>query len=322
MSFPAAKFVDLPDLKMATYEKGEGMPVILCHGFPEIAFSWRSQIEALSQAGFRAIAPDMRGYGETGAPLSDKGTKEDVPLYDIKHLLGDMVALLDVLDIEKAVFCGHDWGGFVVWSMPLYYPERCAGIIGVNTPFTPRSKREPIGALRHMFGEDNYMVQFQKYGMAEKIFEEDIERSMKFWYRKGMKRSEYDAQPAERRGHSFIKAYQQGGKLGGTPLFNDDVMKTYKDAFTKTGYRGGINWYRNMSRNWEMSEGIKDLIEVPSLMISAADDVVLRPEMADGMEEFVPDLEKHIIPDCGHWTQQEQPEALNKIMTDWLKKRF
>jgi pimeloyl-ACP methyl ester carboxylesterase len=320
--FPNPKFINLPDLKMAIYEKGEGVPVILCHGFPEIAFSWRHQIDALAAAGFRAIAPDMRGYGETGRPLSDDGTEAGVPLYALKHLAGDMIALLDALEIDKAIFCGHDWGGFVVWQMPLYFPDRVAGVIGVNTPFTPRSTRDPIGALRHMFGEENYMVRFQEFGVVEKMFEKDISRSMRFWYRKGMTRAEYDSQPAERRKHSFVKAFEQGGELGGIPLFTDEEMAVYEKAFTKTGYAPGINWYRNMSRNWEESENVKEHIPHPSLMICAADDVVLRPEGADGMEDYIPDLEKHTIADCGHWTQQEKPEELNQLMVDWLTKKF
>ena len=324
--FPKPQFVEIPDLKMAIYEKGTEKnscpPVILCHGFPEIAFSWRHQLDALSEAGFRAIAPDMRGYGKTAKPLSDKGTKDDVPLYDVKHLVDDMIALLDKLGIEKAIFCGHDWGGFIVWSIPLYYPERVAGVIGVNTPFTARSKQEPIETMRHLFGDENYVVRFQEYGVVDKIFEEDIPRSMRFWYRKGMKRAEYDAQPAERRSHSFVKAFQQGGDLGGQPLFSDDELKVYEEAFTATGYTPGINWYRNMTRNWEASKDVKQLVPHPALMISAADDVVLRPEMTEGMEEFVPDLEKHIIADCGHWTQQEKPDELNKLIIDWLNKRF
>ncbi len=322
MTFPAAQLIDIGELTMAVYQKGEGLPVIMCHGFPEIAFSWRHQLDPIAAAGFRAVAPDMRGYGDTGAPKNAKGDQSDVPLYDMKHLTDDMVNLLDALDCEKAIFCGHDWGGILVWQMPLLHPARVAGVIGVNTPALARPPMEPISGLRHVFGEDNYVVMFQDYRKVDEILEADIMRSMRFWYRKGMTRAEYDSQPPERQGHSFIKAYQAGGELRGKPLFSDKELAVYAQAFTKTGYTPGINWYRNLTRNWEISEGLDETISCPCLMISAADDVVLRPEMADGMEERIKDLEKHIIPDCGHWTQQEKPGELNRLMIDWLKRRF
>ncbi len=322
MTFPEPRYVRTNGLDMALYEQGpaDGVPVILCHGFPELAYSWRHQLPALAAAGFRAIAPDQRGYGNTGGP---KG-KDAVPLYDMEHLTGDLTGLLDALGLEKAVFCGHDWGGIVVWQMPLLHPERVAGVIGVNTPFMPRPPLDPIGGMRHVFGEDMYIVYFQKYGEAEKILDADIPRSMRFWYRKsGMTLSQYDALPASQKNLAFLKGYQAPEETwGGKPLLTPEEFGYYIRAFEKTGYEGGINWYRNFTRNWERSAGLTERVDVPALMISAADDYVLRPSMADGMEKYVPDLEKHVIPDCGHWTQSEQPEALNRNMIDWLKRRF
>ena len=324
-TFPQPKIIDTGELNMAIYQAGEGLPVIMCHGFPETAFSWRHQLGAVASAGFHAIAPDMRGYGKTGAPKKAKGDQSDVPLYDIEHLTGDLVSLLDKLSLEKAIFCGHDWGGLVVWQLPLFHPDRVAGVIGVNSPFIARPKMEPIGGLRHVFGDDNYIVMFQDYGKVDKLLEADIARSMSFWYRKGMTRAQYNSQPAERRGHSFIKAYESFIESGEAPdalVMSDTELAVYIKAFEKTGYTPGINWYRNLTRNWELSEGLEEKITCPCLMISAADDVVLTPEMTSGMENYISDLEKHIIPDCGHWTQQEKPGELNRLMTDWLKKRF
>lgn len=320
MSFPAPHFVESNGLRMAVYEQGSGFPVVLCHGFPELAYAWRHQLPALAEAGFRAIAPDQRGYGATGGP---KGP-DSVELYDMAHLTGDLVGLLDALGLEKAVFCGHDWGGLVVWQMPLMHPSRVAGVIGVNTPFMPRGPIDPIQMMRQAFGEGMYIVQFQERGKAERILEADIARSMRFWYRKSrMKLADYDKLPAEHKGLSFLRSYERDEATWSAPLvLTEAELAVYVEAFEQTGYEGGINWYRNIARNWQTSAGLTQRIDVPCLMISAADDVVLRPEMTNGMENYIPDLEKHVIPDCGHWTQSERPEELNRLMLGWLRRRF
>lgn len=322
MAFPEPYYVKTNGIDMAVYEEGpkDGVPVVLCHGFPELAYSWRHQLPALAKAGFRAIAPDQRGYGNTGGP---KGP-EWVPLYDMKHLTDDLAGMLDALGLEKAIFAGHDWGGIVVWQMALRHPDRVAGVIGVNTPFIPRAPIDPIEGMRAVFGEDMYIVYFQKYGEADALLDKDVARSMRFWYRRsGMTLAEFDARPASEKNLAFLKGFAADESLWpGKVLLNDEELAYYTAAFKKAGFTGGINWYRNFSRNWKDSEGLVEKVSVPSLMISAADDIVLRPSMADGMEQFVPDLEKHVIPDCGHWTQSEQPEALNRLMVDWLKRRF
>jgi pimeloyl-ACP methyl ester carboxylesterase len=320
MAFPTPHFVETNGLRMAVHEQGAGFPVVLCHGFPELAYAWRHQLPALAEAGFRAIAPDQRGYGATGGP---KGL-DSVPLYDMAHLTGDLVGLLDALGLEQAVFCGHDWGGLVVWQMALMHPSRVAGVIGVNTPFLPRGPIDPIQMFRQVFGEGMYIVQFQEHGKAEQALEADIARSMRFWYRKSrMTLAEYDKLPAEHKTLSFLRSYERAEAEWSAPLvLSEAELAVYVEAFQRTGYEGGINWYRNMSRNWQASAGLAQRIEVPCLMISAADDIVLRPEMANGMENYIPDLEKHVIPNCGHWTQSEQPEALNHLIVGWLQRRL
>lgn len=322
MTFPEPHYVDTNGIRMAVYEQGpkDGVPVMMCHGFPEIAYSWRHQLPAIAGAGFRAIAPDMRGYGYTGGP---KG-KDAVPLYDVAHLTDDLAGLLDALGLDKAIFAGHDWGGIVVWQMALRHPDRVAGVIGVNTPFMPRGPIDPIAGMRMAFGEDMYIVFFQNFGVAEKIFEKDVARTMRFWYRKSpMKLADFDKLPADQKNFSFLKSFETDESTWiGEGLLTAEELDHYTRAFETSGFEGGINWYRNFTRNWEMSEGQAQKVDAPSLMISAADDIVLRPELAIGMEQYVPDLEKHIIPDCGHWTQSEKPQELNALMVDWLKRRF
>ncbi|MBX3488471.1 alpha/beta hydrolase [Parvibaculum sp.] len=322
MKFPEPHYVDTNGIRMAVYEQGpkDGVAVVMCHGFPELGYSWRHQIPAIADAGFRAIAPDQRGYGNTGGPKGE----DAVPLYDIAHLTDDLAGMLDALDIDKAVFAGHDWGGMVTWQMALRHPARVAGVIGVNTPFIPRGPVDPIAGMRMVFGEDMYIVYFQKFGVAEKIFDADVARSMRFWYRKSaMKLADFDALPADQKNFSFLKSFDADESTWlGTQLLNAEELDYYTRAFEKSGFEGGINWYRNFTRNWQLTEGQTEKIDVPCLMISAADDIVLRPEMTAGMENHIPDLEKHVIADCGHWTQSEKPTELNALMADWLKRRF
>ncbi|HEY1614251.1 MAG TPA: alpha/beta hydrolase [Rhizomicrobium sp.] len=317
--FPTPRMIRTNGIDMAIYEAGPpgGFPVVLCHGFPELAYSWRHQIPALAAAGYRVIAPDQRGYGSTTRP-------EPIEDYDIVHLTGDLVGLLDALEIEKAVFCGHDWGGLVVWQMPLRHPDRVPGVIGVNTPFLPRSSIDPIAAFRALFGENMYIVYFQKPGEADRILAEDVGKTFRFFMRRGATTAaDYAKRPRNERNLELVNALQSDeARWGGEVLLTPDELKVFVDTFARTGFTGGINWYRNFSRNWQLSEGLEQLVRVPSLMIMAEDDVVLSPAMAEGMERFVPDLEKVLIRACGHWTQQEHPGQTNAAMIDWLKRHF
>jgi pimeloyl-ACP methyl ester carboxylesterase len=319
-SFPEPKMVKTNGIDMAVYEAGpkDGVPVVLCHGFPELAYSWRHQIPALAAAGYHVLAPDQRGYGRTSRP-------EAVTDYDMEHLTGDITGLLDAYGIKDAIFVGHDWGGLVVWQLPLFHPSRVRGVVGVNTPFLARGPMDPIAGMRMVFGEDMYIVYFQKPGAADAVLAKDVGKAFRFFMRKaGMKAADYAKLPAEQRNLALVKALEadESGWGGGQPLLNAEEMKFFVDTFTRTGFTGGINWYRNFTRNWEKSEGVEQKVNVPCLMIMAEDDVVLSPAMADGMEKYVPDLEKALIKDCGHWTQQEHPEQVNRILIDWLNKRF
>jgi pimeloyl-ACP methyl ester carboxylesterase len=319
-SFPEPKMVKTNGIDMAVYEDGpkDGVPVVLCHGFPELAYSWRHQIPALAAAGYHVLAPDQRGYGRTSRP-------EAVTDYDMEHLTGDLTGLLDAYGIKDAIFVGHDWGGLVVWQLPLFHPARVRGVVGVNTPFLARGPMDPIAGMRMVFGEDMYIVYFQKPGAADAVLAKDVGKAFRFFMRKaGMKAADYAKLPAEQRNLALVKALEadESGWGGGQPLLNPEEMKFFVDTFTRTGFTGGINWYRNFTRNWEKSEGVEQKVNVPCLMIMAEDDVVLSPAMADGMEKYVPDLEKALIKDCGHWTQQEHPEQVNRILIDWLNKQF
>lgn len=317
MAFPAPYPVQANGIELAVYEQGQGFPVVFCHGFPELAWSWRHQLPALAAAGYRAIAPDMRGYGASGRPAA-------VEAYDVHHLTGDLVGLLDALGIDKAVFCGHDWGGSVVWAMPLLHPQRVAGLIGVNTPFLPRPPTDPVAYMRATFGEDMYMVVFQQPGRAEAILEADVEKTLRFLFRRGrVPAAEMDSPEGRRRGLGWTLALERSPAVPPGPLvMPEEELQVYVETFRRTGFTGGLNWYRNLTRNWETTADLPHRVPHPSLMVTAADDFVLRPSMADGMPRYFDDLTRHDLADCGHWTQCEQPQALNRVLLDWLRPRF
>jgi pimeloyl-ACP methyl ester carboxylesterase len=317
---PNPDILPLNGIELAVWDSGNSSdlpPVILCHGFPELAFSWRHQLRDLPSRGVRAIAPDMRGYGLSGSPAA-------IEAFDLDHLTGDLEALLDAKGIEKAVFCGHDWGGLIVWAMATRRPDRVAGVIGVNTPYTKRPAMDPIALYRQRFGDDHYIVYFQEPGVAEAMFEADIDKTFRFYMRKSdVTPQEFDARPEGKRNFAFQTALQQFDVSRITnPLLSEAELAVFVETFRRTGFRGGINWYRNFTRNWRDSDTIPDLVAQPSLMIMAENDIVLPPSASDGMEKYVPDLDRILIRACGHWTQQERPLETSEAIANWVIKRF
>ena len=317
---PTPKFADLPGLRMAYYETGAdntGPALVFCHGFPELAFSWRHQLKALGEAGFHCIAPDQRGYGLTERP-------EPVEAYDMEHLTGDLVALLDHLKIDRAVFVGHDWGGLVVWQMPVRHPDRTLGVIGLNTPYTKRPDMDPIALYRKRFGDEMYIVRFQEPGVIDALFAEDVEKTLRFFMRLPDTTPEaFEARPPERRNIALQTALKFYDPAKDTQQFlTPEELGFFVETFERTGFTGGINWYRNFTRNWERSAHLSDHVACPALMIMAELDVVLPPSAADGMEKYVPDLDRALVTGAGHWTQQEKPEAVSLLIADWVTKRF
>jgi len=307
--------IELPDVTLSVHDQGEGFPVVLCHGFPELAYSWRHQISALSGAGYRAIAPDQRGYGRSDCP-------DPVNAYGIDTLTGDLVALLDSLDIERAVFAGHDWGGFVAWAMPVLHPDRTAGVIGVNTPYLPFLTTQLLrGAFANT--DDHYILWFQQDGVAEKL----LDARTRMVFEKIMRASggsgaiERSSIAGGKRFNPFldIEAIEPPGQ----PLLTPEELDYYVEAYKTAGFRGGINWYRNFDANAERHPEVgRQVLELPCLMVTAERDLALPPALAASMPERVKDLEMHMIEGCGHWTQQEKPQELSALMLDFLQRRF
>jgi soluble epoxide hydrolase / lipid-phosphate phosphatase len=298
-------------IRMHVAEAGEGFPVVMCHGWPELWYSWRHQLEGLAEAGFRAIAPDMRGYGGTDAPA-------DPAAYRTTEICADIAGLLDALDVEKAVVVGHDWGGYHIWQFGLRYPERTERLIGLNTPYSPAGATKTTDALKKAFGEEGYyMLYNQTPGKAEAEFEADIRGNLRKVFH-----------PASRAQDLGTMAMLVGGGLfTGIPeprpdqqLLTDEEIEVYAQAFERTGTRGAFNWYRALDYNWEDARAIADpTIRVPSMMVTAENDVVLTPAQAEPMRAWIPDLRIEHIKNCSHWTQQEKPAEVNALMVDFLK---
>jgi pimeloyl-ACP methyl ester carboxylesterase len=312
------RFVDTNGLRMHVAEAGEGYPVVMCHGFPELWYSWRHQMRSLASAGLRAIAPDQRGYGDTGGP-------EAIESYTQREIVADLVGMLDAMEIEKCVVVGHDWGGFVAWNAALMAPARIERVIALNTPFFPRTPMKPMDLIRAMAaGKFNYIVYFQKPGVAEEELGRDVRRSLRSFYQggelfKGADLAELRKLP------SGVLGDAGGGVLDHLPDLPHGSFLTAADfeifarAFEKSGFHKPLNWYRNIDRNWEESAGLPIQVNQPALMITAELDIVLRPEMAAGMQMWVPNLRKTVLmKGSGHWTQQEKPEEVNHAILEFL----
>lgn len=292
----------------------DGPPVVMLHGWPDLWFGWRYQIQALSPK-YRLIIPDVRGFGQSSTP-------QDLEAYGTKNITSDIAALLDALKIERAVILGHDWGGNASWRMALYHPDRVLAVCGVCTPFVPPRKQ-------YMSLEDlcKYMPQF-KY----QLFLADAESSGKA----------LDASPRRLATAIFRRKTEYGPKEEALPLhellkavntdvdhviFNErtemlseDDLQYYIDQYTQSKFTSANRVYATKKIDFETEKDLPGMIEHPALFIGAADDPVLKPEMAKEMPKVIPNLQMELVEDAGHWVLFEQPEAVNAILSQWLAK--
>ncbi len=306
------------DLHVLDAGPEDGPVVVLAHGFPELAYSWRHQIPALAAAGYRVLAPDQRGYGRSSRP-------EEVTDYDIVHLTDDLCGLLDDAGAADATFVGHDWGSMVVWQMALLHPGRVNGVVGMSVPFLPRTPMAPVAMMRHVFADSFfYIVYFQEPGVADAELGADPARTMRrllcgVALREGDEDAEQAITMAVDDGRGFVDRIPEPDGL--PAWLGQDELDFYVAEFARTGFTGGINWYRNMDRNWELTPQNQDKhLAMPSAFIGGGADPVLVMSPPDGQTAWLDDFRGNTIIDgAGHWVQQEAPGPVNDSLLRFLE---
>ena len=283
------RLVDANEVQLAVTEEGDGPPVVLIHGFPELAYSWRHQVPALGAAGLHSIAFDLRGYGGSSKP-------EAIEDYALTTIAADVIGLLDALGLDDAALVGHDWGSIITWTTALLYPERVSKVVSLNVPY--RGWCAGFPSMEYMQRDDrlrerfSYVLYFQEVGRAEKAFA----RSPTDWLRR-----------------TYL------GITADTDFLSEEEFGVFVDAFTEGGIAGPINYYRNIDANLDATAHLKDApITQPTLMVTVDYDPILPAKLAEGMERWVPDLTLAHVDDSGHWTQQEQPDRVNEILIEYL----
>lgn len=302
-------------------EAGSGPLVVLLHGFPECWYSWRHQLAALAGAGYHVVAPDQRGYGRTGAPTGRLGEPSQ-DLYTMLHLTGDVIGLMDALGEDQAVVAGHDWGSPVAWNTALLRPDRIRGVIGMSVPYLPRGSEPPLATLRAVYTDRFYICYFQEPGVADAELAADPRAT----FRRLLVAASGDGPPGGLpivpAGGTFMDLSPEPDGLPGWLTEHD--LDVFTGEFSKTGFTGGLNWYRNLDRSWAlMAPWRHALVTVPALYLAGDRDLVVAfsggAAMVTGLRQAVPDLRgATLLPGCGHWTQQERPDEVNAAMIEFI----
>ncbi|KAK7284394.1 hypothetical protein RJT34_19139 [Clitoria ternatea] len=307
--------VEVNGIKMHVAEKGEGPVVLFLHGFPELWYSWRHQILALGSLGYRAVAPDLRGYGDTEAPTS-------VSSYTIFHLVGDIVGLIDSLGVDQVFLVAHDWGAIVGWSLCAFRPDKVKAYVCLSVPLWPRNPYvKPVDGMRALYGDDYYICRFQVAGKAEgefgKIETEKVIKNMLISRTAGP-----PILPKEGLGFESIPDFPLP-----TWLSQEDI-KYYASKFEKTGFTGGLNYYRNLNLNWELTAPWSGAqVKVPVKFITGDLDLVYN---SLGTKEYiesgtfkkdVPNLEDVVLQEgVAHFNNQEAAEDVTNHIYAFIKK--
>jgi len=330
MSDPTQRMIQTNGIRLNIAEQGEGPPVLLCHGFPESWYSWRHQIDALAAAGFRAIAPDMRGYGKSDAPQA-------IDQYTIFHLVGDLVGLLDALEIPSAVIVGHDWGATIAWQAARLRPDRFRAVACLSVPYRPRGPARPTSVMPRTADAQFYQLYFQQPGVAEAEFERDprvtVLNSLYGVSGEGIAARAAAAASGNASAAAGIGMVPHGGGMlrsSGAPVplpawLGEADIDFYAAEFSRSGFRGPLNYYRNVDRNWELMAAFTGaLVTVPALYVAGDRDMVVSfpgtDQLLANFKNFVPALRGiKMLPGCGHWTQQERPDEVNAAIIDFVR---
>jgi pimeloyl-ACP methyl ester carboxylesterase len=294
-------------------EAGSGPLVLLLHGFPESWYSWRHQFAPLAEAGFHAVAPDMRGYGKSDAPAA-------IEAYNQVEVVNDIIGLIPALGYETAVVIGHDWGAPTAWSSALNHPDVVSAVGALSVPFTPRSPVQPMPAMREMFkGQFFYQLYFQEPGVAEAEFERDIRTALKKFLIMGAGETDLTSLPMRGPDDDLLSGLPNPDTL--PDWLTEEDLDFYAAEFTGSGMRGPLNYYRNHDLTWELTEGAPTTIAQPAMFMAGEKDgvIMMAADALKNMSNHVTDLRfSQLIPGIGHWTQQEAPEAVNEGLLKFL----
>jgi len=328
IDFKTPEFVDVGEVTLPVYKAGpnpadtDKPPLVLLHGWPDIAFSWRKQMEALAAEGYPVFAPDQRGFGRASKPEGREN-------YTVAKLAGDLAGLLDHYSLEDAVFIGHDWGAIVLWQLPHYIGDRVRGYAGLAVPLMRHFPVDPISLFKAHLGDDMYIVRFQTEGACEPVLEADLRATFKFFHRKpGLGLDGEGDFSFSTKNLDLISLLQEGeAAWGGENLLSEDELQMYVDAYTESGFTAPLHWYRNMTANWEAQKeflvgGELPKLMKPCLMITAELDRACPPSLSDGMEDLCEPYERIDMKDCGHWLPAERTEEVNAALKSWLARHF
>jgi pimeloyl-ACP methyl ester carboxylesterase len=316
---PTLRYVHANGIRLRIAELGSGPLVVLVHGWPESWYSWRHQLQALAAAGFRAVAPDMRGYGGSDKP-------EDVESYGIQHVTDDIVGLVDALGEERAMLVGHDWGAIVTWHCMLLHPQRFTALVAMSVPYTGRGQRSLVELLKSRWGDDFfYVLYFQEPDVPERELDADPRGILsRLYLSPDSPREPRQVTDTKRAAGGWIP--RLGAAKALPPWLTQADLDYYVAELTAAGFRGGINYYRNFQRNWETTAQLADVkISAPVLFIAGEKDSVLRGATADAlsaaMQSAVPGLrEVKLFPEAGHWIQQERADETNAAIIAFLQR--
>jgi pimeloyl-ACP methyl ester carboxylesterase len=295
-------------------EQGEGPLVLMCHGFPESWYSWRHQFQALADAGYHAVAPDMRGYGDSDKPA-------DITTYNQVEVVNDIIGLIPALGYETAIVFGHDWGGPTAWSCALNHPDKVTAVGVLSVPFSPRGGAPPLDALKSFFKDQFfYQLYFQEPGVAEAELEADVRTSLRKFYHMASAQMDVSVLAAKPADADLLSDLPDPDRMG--PWLSEDDLQFYVDEFTRSTFRGPLNYYRNHNLTWELTAGVPSQISQPAMFVAGDKDgvIVMAAQALQAMPEHVTDLRiNELIPNVGHWTQQEAPDAVNDHMLSFLR---
>ena len=314
MRMDVGRLIETDGIALYVTEAGEGPPVLLCHGFPELGYSWRHQIPALVEAGYRVLVPDMRGFGRSSRP-------DDVESYSVARIAGDLHAILDDIGVEQAVFIGHDWGAEIVWNLSVLAPERMAAVAGLSIPFRPRGPVPPTELLRSLFGDSFfYLLYVQEPGVADAELNADPAETIRRFIAAGDNETGGMAKLG-----ANMSASTSPGLLDRLPpssplpsWMSEVEASVFVDSYQRTGFTGGLNYYRNFDRNWELLEPVGSAqVRMPAAFLTGSDDVGALLPMAG--PEWVPDLRVDAtVADAGHWLHQQRPAEVNRYLLEFL----